>query len=55
VLGESSYYPSRSPLYYQFGGTSQLAIWVLSFGGCGLAGLGGAAATIFLPRNIWQR
>ncbi len=39
----------------QFGGTSQLAAWVLSFGACGLACLAGAAATIFLPRNIWQR
>ena len=39
----------------QFGGTSQLAAWVLSFGTCGLACLAGAAATIFLPRNIWQR
>ena len=38
-----------------FGGTSQLAAWVLSFGTCGLACLAGAAATIFLPRNIWQR
>jgi hypothetical protein len=39
----------------QFGGTSQLAAWVVSFGTCGLACLAGAAATIFLPRNIWQR
>jgi predicted MFS family arabinose efflux permease len=39
----------------QFGGTSQLAAWVASFGTCGLACLAGAAATIFLPRNIWQR
>jgi len=39
----------------QFGGTSQLAAWVLSFGTCGLACLAGAAATVFLPRNIWQR
>src|SRR4051794_40881289 len=39
----------------QFGGTSQLAAWVLSFGSCGLACLAGAAATFFLPRNIWQR
>jgi len=38
-----------------FGGTSQLAAWALSFGTCGLACLAGAAATIFLPRNIWQR
>jgi MFS family permease len=39
----------------QFGGTSQLIAWILSFGTCGLACLIGAAATIFLPRNIWQR
>jgi predicted MFS family arabinose efflux permease len=39
----------------QFGGTSQLGAWVLSFGSCGLACLAGAAATIFLPWNIWQR
>jgi predicted MFS family arabinose efflux permease len=39
----------------QFGGTSQLAAWALSFGTCGLACLAGAAATIFLSRNIWQR
>jgi MFS family permease len=39
----------------QFGGTSQLAAWVVSFGACGLACLAGAAATIFLSRNIWQR
>jgi hypothetical protein len=39
----------------QFGGTSHLAAWVLSFGTCGLACLAGAAATVFLPRNIWQR
>src|SRR5258708_661950 len=39
----------------QFGGTSQLAAWVLSFGTCGLACLAGAAATVFLPRHIWQR
>jgi MFS family permease len=38
----------------QFGGTSQLAAWVLSFVSCGLACLAGAAATIFLPRNIWS-
>jgi predicted MFS family arabinose efflux permease len=40
---------------HQFGGTSHLAAWVLSFGTCGLACVAGAAATIFLPRNIWQR
>jgi MFS-type transporter involved in bile tolerance (Atg22 family) len=39
----------------QFGGTSQLAAWVVSFGTCGLARLAGVAATVFLPRNIWQR
>jgi len=38
-----------------FGGTSQLAAWAVSFGICGLACLGGAAATVYLPRNIWQR
>jgi predicted MFS family arabinose efflux permease len=39
----------------QFGGTSQVAAWILSFGTCGLACLAGAGATIFLPRNVWQR
>jgi predicted MFS family arabinose efflux permease len=39
----------------QFGGTSQLGAWALSFGTCGLACLAGAVATLFLPRNIWQR
>jgi predicted MFS family arabinose efflux permease len=39
----------------QFGGTSHLAAWALSFGTCGLACLAGAAATVFLPLNIWQR
>jgi predicted MFS family arabinose efflux permease len=39
----------------QFGGTSQAAAWILSFGACGLACLAGAAATVFVPRNIWQR
>jgi predicted MFS family arabinose efflux permease len=39
----------------QFGGTSQIAAWTLSFGTCGIACLAGAAATVFLPRNIWQR
>src|SRR5438477_4415471 len=37
------------------GGTSQLAAWIVSFCTCGLACLAGASATIFLPRNIWQR
>jgi predicted MFS family arabinose efflux permease len=39
----------------QFGGTSQLAVWTLSFGTCGLACLAGGAATIFLSRGVWQR
>ena len=39
----------------QFGGTSQLAAWAVSFGTCGLACLAGAGAMIFLPRHIWQR
>jgi predicted MFS family arabinose efflux permease len=39
----------------QFGGTSQLAAWTLSFGTCGLVSLAGAAATIFLSPNIWER
>jgi predicted MFS family arabinose efflux permease len=39
----------------QFGGTSQVIAWILSFGTCGLTCLIGGAATIFLPRNIWQR
>jgi MFS family permease len=38
----------------QFGGTSQLGAWILSFGTCGLACLGGATATIFLSRDVWQ-
>jgi predicted MFS family arabinose efflux permease len=39
----------------QFGGTSQLGAWILSFGTCGLACLAGAAATIFLSQDVWQR
>ena len=39
----------------RFGGTSHLTAWIVSFGTCGLACMAGAAATIFLPRNIWQR
>jgi predicted MFS family arabinose efflux permease len=39
----------------QFGGTSQLPAWAVSFGTCGLACAAGAAATMFLPRNIWRR
>jgi len=38
----------------QFGGTAQLGAWIMSFGTCGLACLAGAAATIFLSRDIWQ-
>ena len=39
----------------QFGGTSHLTAWILSFGTCGLACLAGAAATIFLSGDVWQR
>jgi MFS family permease len=39
----------------QFGGTSQLVAWILSFGTCGLACLAGAGATIFLSPDVWQR
>jgi predicted MFS family arabinose efflux permease len=39
----------------QFGGTSQLAAWTLSFGTCGLACLAGAAATMLLSRDLWRR
>jgi MFS family permease len=39
----------------QFAGKSQIASWALSFGTCGVACLIGAAATIFLPRDVWQR
>ena len=39
----------------QFGGISQLAAWIVSFGTCGLACLAGAAATMFLPRDVWKR
>jgi predicted MFS family arabinose efflux permease len=39
----------------EFGGTSQLAAWILSFGTCGLACMAGAAATIFLSRDLPQR
>jgi predicted MFS family arabinose efflux permease len=39
----------------QFGGTSHFVAWILSFGTCGLACLAGAAATLFLPRNMWER
>ena len=36
----------------QFGGASQLAAWAVSFATCGVACLAGAAATVFMPRNI---
>jgi predicted MFS family arabinose efflux permease len=39
----------------QFGGTSQLTAWAVSFGTCGLACLAGAAATLFLSRDVWER
>ena len=39
----------------QFGGTSHLSAWIVSFGTCGLACIIGAAASIFLHRGIWQR
>jgi MFS family permease len=39
----------------QFGGTSNLAAWTLSFGTCGLACLAGAAATMLLSRDLWRR
>jgi len=39
----------------KFGGTSQLAAWILSFGTCGLASMAGAVATIFLSRDVWER
>jgi predicted MFS family arabinose efflux permease len=39
----------------QFGGTSQLAAWTLSFGTCGLACLAGAAAMMLLSRDLWRR
>jgi predicted MFS family arabinose efflux permease len=39
----------------QFGGTSRLAAWTLSFGICGLACLAGSGATIFLSRDVWHR
>jgi predicted MFS family arabinose efflux permease len=39
----------------QFGGTSQLAAWTLSFGTCGLACLAGAAATMLLSRDLLRR
>jgi predicted MFS family arabinose efflux permease len=39
----------------QFGGTTHLAAWILSFGTCGLACMTGAAASVFLRRDVWQR
>jgi predicted MFS family arabinose efflux permease len=39
----------------QFGGTSQFGAWIVSFGTCGLACLAGAAATVFLSQDVWQR
>jgi predicted MFS family arabinose efflux permease len=39
----------------RFGGTSHLAAWISSFGTCGLACMTGAAATMFLRRDVWQR
>jgi predicted MFS family arabinose efflux permease len=37
----------------QFGGTTQPAAWIVSFGTCGLACVAGAAASIFLRRDVW--
>ena len=39
----------------QFGGTSHLAAWILSFGTCGLACVTGGVATMFLSRDLWRR
>ena len=39
----------------QFGGTSHVAAWALSFGTCGLASLAGTAATMFLSRELGRR
>jgi predicted MFS family arabinose efflux permease len=39
----------------QLGGTSQITAWIVSFGSCGLACLTGAAATMFLSRDLWRR
>jgi predicted MFS family arabinose efflux permease len=38
----------------QFGGTSRLTAWIVSFGTCGLACLAGSAATSLLSQDIWQ-
>jgi predicted MFS family arabinose efflux permease len=39
----------------QFGGTSQVTAWIVSFGTCGLACLMGSAATMLLSRDLWRR
>jgi predicted MFS family arabinose efflux permease len=39
----------------QFGGTSHLTAWILSFGTCGLACLIGGAATTLLSRDFWRK
>ena len=39
----------------QFGGTSQVTAWIVSFGTCGLACLIGSAATMLLSRDFWRR
>jgi predicted MFS family arabinose efflux permease len=39
----------------QFGGTSHLAAWILSFGTCGIACVTGGVATMFLSRDLWRR
>ena len=39
----------------QFGGATQPAAWISSFGTCGLACMIGAAASVFLRRDVWQR
>lgn len=38
-----------------FGGTSHITAWILSFGTCGFACITGAAASIFLRQDVWQR
>src|SRR5262249_21644363 len=39
----------------QFGWTSQLGAWTLSFGTCGLVCLIAAGVTVFLSSDVWQR
>ena len=39
----------------QFGGTSHVTAWILSFGTCGLACLIGCRATMFLSRDLWRK